>query len=132
MHNTPHPPQRNSGRILGLSEEGILWLAYVLYAAALFCGGLSAVIGLIVSYIKRGDAERGLESSLTLSHTRWQIRTFWLGLIWALACSAASLLFALSVVGAVFIYPLWLILLVWYAYRLIKGMLALNSGRDIL
>ena len=57
------------------------WIAYVLHAI----GYLSvmmwpAVAGLIVNYVKRGDARGGIVDS----HHAWLIRTFWYGLLWYL------------------------------------------------
>ena len=57
------------------------WIAYVLHAI----GYLSvvmwpAVAGLIVNYVKRGEARGGYVDS----HHEWLIRTFWYGLLWHL------------------------------------------------
>ena len=128
---SPPPPRQQHERIMGLSETGIIWLCYVLHALSLFCGGLTSLPAIIINYIKRGEAEKGREGPLTLSHMRWQINTFWLTLLLALLCGVVSVFFAVSVLGVVLIYPLWVGLLVWFVYRLIKGMLALNSGREV-
>lgn len=131
-----NPPNTPRARILGLSDTGIIWLCYALHALSLICGGITSVAALIINYIKRGDARQApagdREAALVLSHMNWQISTFWLTLALSLVTALATLLLALSVVGAVLIYPLWLGLLAWYAYRLIKGMLAINSGRGVV
>ena len=64
------------------------WVAYVLHAI----GYLSvvmwlAVVGLIVNYVKRGDAKGGFADS----HHEWLIRTFWYGLLWHTLSVAALL-----------------------------------------
>lgn len=128
-------PSPTPNRILGLSETGIIWLCYVLHGLALFCGGLTWLPAIIINYIKRNDAQRvepaSPETTLMLSHMRWQISTFWWALGLSLAAALFTMLLAITVVGAMLIYPLWLVLLVWYVYRLIKGLLALNSGRTV-
>jgi uncharacterized membrane protein len=57
------------------------------------------------------------------SHFRWQIRTFWFGLLW-------------SVVGAI---TVWLIIgfvvlgavSIWYIYRIAKGWLRLSEAKPM-
>lgn len=51
------------------------WI-YVLYLIALFTA-LPVLIGLILAYVSRGGADE-----MTASHYRYQIRTFWLGLLY--------------------------------------------------
>lgn len=57
------------------------------------------------------------------SHFRWQIRTFWWGLLW-------------GIVGTVLLLVLvgWLVLLaagIWVIYRIVKGWLALSEGKPV-
>jgi uncharacterized membrane protein len=93
-------------------------VVYGLYAASFF-NGVTALIGVVIAYVKRGDvAGHWLES-----HYRWQIATFWWGLL-------------LSVVGGVLTLVLigWLILslaAVWFIYRIVKGWLRLGERRAI-
>jgi uncharacterized membrane protein len=57
------------------------------------------------------------------SHFRWQIRTFWWGLLWA----AIGVITFVIVVG-------WLILAadaIWIIYRIVKGWLALNDAKPV-
>src|ERR671922_2333093 len=58
---------------------GILGAATVVGA---FLTGWPSLIGVILNYIKRGEA-RG---TWLESHFRWQIRTFWYGLLWVSLC----------------------------------------------
>lgn len=53
-------------------------ILYVLYIAAIFTGGLLAIIALIINYVKRSD----VQGSIFASHFTWQIRTFWWYLAW--------------------------------------------------
>src|SRR5262249_57087039 len=45
-----------------------------------FVGSVPSIIAVILNYVKRGDA-RG---TWVASHYRWQIRTFWFALLWAI------------------------------------------------
>ena len=52
-------------------------LVYILQAVGFFIG-LTWIVAVIVNYVKLDDA-RG---TWVESHFRWQIRTFWFGLLW--------------------------------------------------
>ena len=60
---------------------GILGAATVVGA---FLTGWPSIIAVILNYVKRGEA-RG---TWLESHFRWQIRTFWFGLLWVSLCLA--------------------------------------------
>jgi uncharacterized membrane protein len=107
-------------------ERGVIWLAYILHLCAFFTGGLSAVAALIINYIKRHD-----QNLLMSSHMQWQIDTFWRAVIGCIALGVLCFFLVLSVVGVIFVYPLVAVLVIWYAYRLIKGMLALNVRQPV-
>ena len=107
-------------------ERGVIWLAYALHCCAFFTGGLSSVVALIINYIKRND-----QNLLMSSHMQWQIDTFWRAVIGCAVLGIVCVLLFLSVVGIIFVYPLGAVLAVWYAYRLIKGMLTLNSRQPV-
>ncbi len=126
----PPPPQGqgHTGQILGLSESGIIWLCYILYACAIFCGGVTAIPAIIINYIKRSDAAQGRSSALMYSHMDWQINTFWRTFLFTIICAILTFILTITFFGAILIWPLWLGLMVWYAYRLLKGMLAINGG----
>jgi len=107
-------------------ERGVIWLAYVLHCCLFFTGGLSAIAALIINYLKRHD-----QNLLMSSHMQWQIDTFWRAVICCVALGIISFFLYLSVVGIIFIYPLAAVLAIWYAYRFIKGMLALNIRQPV-
>jgi uncharacterized membrane protein len=96
-------------------------VATVVYAlqALGFFNGITWIAAVIVNYVKREDvAGTWLES-----HFRWQIRTFWFGLLWAVL---GVILFVL-IVG-------WFILLadaIWIIYRVVKGWLNLSENRPM-
>lgn len=89
---------------------------YILQALVFFSGGITGLVGVIVNYIKLDD----VIGTWVEPHFRWQIRTFWIGLLW-------------MVIGTITTFLLigWLILLgasIWLIYRVVKGALALNDG----
>ena len=84
-----------------------------------FLTGWPSIIAVILNYVKRNEA-RG---TWLESHFRWQIRTFWFGLLWVGLC----LLFVFVTLG-VGILIAWLplgIVAVWFIYRIARGWLRL-------
>lgn len=101
---------------------GIITAATIVGA---FLTGWPSIIAVILNYVKRGEA-RG---TWLESHFRWQIRTFWFGLLWV----AISLLFVIATlgVGALIAWlPLGVVGL-WFIYRVARGWLRLIDHRPM-
>ena len=101
---------------------GILGAATIIGA---FLTGWPSIIAVILNYVKRGDA-RG---TWLESHFRWQIRTFWYGVLWVGLC----VLFVVLTLG-IGILVAWLplaIVTVWFVYRVVRGWLALGQSRPM-
>jgi uncharacterized membrane protein len=88
-----------------------------------FVGSVPSIIAVILNYAKRGDA-RG---TWVDSHYRWQIRTFWFALLWAII----GWLFILTFVGVVIGVPVLAALTVWLIYRIARGWLRLRDRRPM-
>jgi uncharacterized membrane protein len=101
---------------------GIVTAASVVFA---FLTGWPSIIAVILNYVKRGEArETWLES-----HFRWQIRTFWWGLLWVALCLA----FVVATLGIGLLIA-WLPLMVvgfWFIYRIAKGWLRLIDHKPM-
>ncbi|MDF0673677.1 MAG: hypothetical protein P0120_04950 [Nitrospira sp.] len=101
---------------------GILGTATVVGA---FLTGWPSIIAVILNYVKRSEA-RG---TWLESHFRWQIRTFWFGLLWISLCVA----FIIVTLGIGFLIA-WLPMVVlglWFVYRIVRGWVALTGGRSM-
>ena len=99
---------------------GIIGAATVVGA---FLTGWPSIIAVILNYAKRSEA-RG---TWLESHFRWQIRTFWFGLLWVTLC----LLFVVATLGIGILIawaPLGAVGL-WFIYRIARGWLALIDRR---
>lgn len=106
------------------SLKKVCLIDYALHIAGpLLSMGVLSVIALIVNYIKRDDA-RG---TIYESHMTWMIRTFWWTAFWIVVAFLPTLL--LSVITLGFLSFLFLVPVIWYLYRMIKGVLRLNDGR---
>lgn len=101
---------------------GILGAATVIGA---FLTGWPSIIAVILNYIKRG----AVQGTWLESHFRWQIRTFWFGLLWVSLC----VLFIVGTLG-VGILIAWLplaIITIWFIYRIARGWMALRDGKPM-
>ena len=93
-------------------------IVYALYAASLIFQ-IPSMLGVILAYLKRED----VEGTYLWSHTRWQIRTFWLWLFMMLiGWASVIVLFGFLIIG---------LAQIWLIYRILKGWLALSDGRPI-
>jgi uncharacterized membrane protein len=101
---------------------GIIGVATVIGA---FLTGWPSIIAVILNYVKRGEA-RG---TWLESHFRWQIRTFWFGLLWVSLC-AFFIVVTFGVGLLVAWLPLFLVTL-WFVYRIARGWLALRGRRSM-
>jgi uncharacterized membrane protein len=95
---------------------GILGVATVVGA---FLTGWPSIIAVILNYVKRSE----VRGTWLQSHFRWQIRTFWFGLLWVVLCG----LFVVATLGVGLLIA-WLPLGVvglWFIYRIARGWLRL-------
>ncbi|MCC7415721.1 MAG: hypothetical protein IT176_01170 [Acidobacteria bacterium] len=90
-----------------------------------FLTGWPSIIAVILNYAKRGE----VRGTWLESHFRWQIRTFWFGLLWITLC----VLFVVGTFG-LGILVAWapiVIVSVWFIYRIVRGWIALGDGRPM-
>ncbi|MGH6933756.1 MAG: DUF4870 family protein [Dongiaceae bacterium] len=83
-------------------------LIYILYLAGVIVG-FTALIGIVMSYIYKGEGPEWVQT-----HYRFQIRTFWIGLLF----SVVSGVLTIVLIG----WLLLLLALVWFIIRCVKGM----------
>src|SRR5437867_6861968 len=101
---------------------GIVTAASIVFA---FLTGWPSIIAVLLNYLYRGDPH----GTWLESHFRWQIRTFWWGLLWVALCLA----FVVATLG-VGLLVAWLPLMVvglWFIYRVARGWLRLVDRRPI-
>ncbi|SPC11194.1 conserved membrane hypothetical protein [Cupriavidus taiwanensis] len=111
-----------SGEQLG-SLRKLLHILYALYAIFWLTGGITALIAIVIDYVKRDDG-RG---SLYASHFAWQIRSFWWSVVWGVL---GGVLFA-TVVLMPLAFAVWGVLSLWMLYRIVKGWLYLNDSKPM-
>jgi uncharacterized membrane protein len=123
------------GKTLERSPEGYLALSWALYigSAALsaatlgeFSGTLlflGAILVIVLSSSRKVDAA----STIYGSHLSNISRVMWVNLVASLCLIAITVItFGL---GVIITYPLYLILLIWTGFKLIRGMMKLNDAQ---
>jgi uncharacterized membrane protein len=100
------------------SLKTVATVVYALQAAGFFVG-ITWIVAVVLEFVKKDDAQ----GTWLESHFRWQIRTFWFGLLW-------------GVLGAILLLVLvgYFVLLadaIWIIYRIVKGWLSLAENRPM-
>jgi uncharacterized membrane protein len=110
--NEPPPPLPAK-----VTNTQLALIVYILYFVGYFTG-ITALVGVIIAHVQIGDADPMLRS-----HYQFQIRTFWIGVLYV----AVGIVLSMIVIGiAVLLW--WFI---WSLIRNVKGLLALNEGRPV-
>ena len=93
-------------------------IIYFLYAASIFAG-VTAIIAIIINYLKREE----VSGTWLESHFRWQIRTFWFSVLWgAIGFVTSFILIGFVIMGVAG---------VWAIYRVVKGMLNFYDNKPM-
>ncbi|MBX3496054.1 MAG: hypothetical protein KF769_07425 [Parvibaculum sp.] len=98
-------------------EFGTAKLVYILYFIG-FVIGITAIAGVIVAYLKRGEA-----TAAAASHLTYLIRTFWIGILFAVIGGITTFI----LIGVLIL----LATLVWLLIRLIKGFMLAMDGKPV-
>jgi uncharacterized membrane protein len=104
----PQPPDSGS------DKSNLVNIVYILYLASLIFG-VTSLIGVVIAYVNRRDGPEWLSS-----HYDFQIRTFWIGLLYMVIASLLTLI----VIG-------WLLIILWFVWfivRCVRGMRCLARG----
>jgi uncharacterized membrane protein len=87
---------------------------YILYLVGIVVG-VTSFVGVIMAYVNLGDGPEWVQS-----HYRFQIRTFWIGMLYGFI----GVLTCIIVVGAFFL----VFVMIWWIVRCVKGMQAISRG----
>lgn len=115
----PHyqPPTGSGGE--GWFSPGRLnvQVVYCLYLVS-FVVGLTGIVGLIMAYVNRGKGAAWVDT-----HYTYAIRTFWIGLLYALV----SALLMVAMVGMLLIFAV----AIWIVVRCVIGLQKASAGEPI-
>jgi uncharacterized membrane protein len=101
-----------------VSNTSMALIVYILYFVGYFVG-ITWIVGVIIAHVQKGSGDAMLES-----HYDFQIRTFWIGLLYGIV----GLVLMLVLIG----WVVWAWWFIWSLIRNIKGILALNENRPIV
>ena len=110
----------------GLKAWG--WISYVMHLVVAVSGFLFGIFGsaviivllivsLIIDLVKRSDAA----GTWHQSHFSWRISSVIWAFIWYVVTFPAWLL------GLGFFNPAWIVISIWFLYRIVRGMIAMNK-----
>lgn len=106
--------QEISERPVGTDTARIIYILYLVGLAA----GITAVIGVIMAYVNRDAGPEWLRS-----HYEFQIRTFWIALLY----SVIGIILSMILVGILVL----LFTAVWLIIRVVKGFKSLEQREPI-
>jgi len=114
--NTDNTQQNMTEKTGTNSAKSLAMIIYALQAAS-FLLGVTLLIAVIINYVKKDE----VQGTWLESHFRWQIRTFWFSLLWAVV----------GIVTLLFYIGIFILLAdaIWMIYRIIKGGLRLNDSK---
>jgi uncharacterized membrane protein len=92
-----------------------------------FICGVPSIVAVVMNYA-RWSATRG---TFLESHFRWQIRTFWFAMLWALIIFAVTLPLSIVLIGIPMMIAGFAALMIWIIYRVLRGWLALRDRRPM-
>lgn len=111
------------------SLKTVGWVSYFLHLVvalgAVIPGGqagpLLLIIALVIDLVKKDEAQ----GSWQQSHFSWRIRTvLWAGVLYLIT----SPLWLLFLVPG---YIAWTLISIWFLYRIVRGMVAMNKSRQV-
>lgn len=117
----------SSAEIEGLKAWG--WVSYLLHlvvaVAAVLPGAQVSVflllIAVVIDLVKRDDARGTWQES----HFSWRLRS----VLWAIVLYAVT--FPFFLLGLLIFNPAWVLISIWFLYRIVSGMIAMNKNRAI-
>lgn len=135
-----NPTDLSPGRVPDASLVTYTHVIYALHGLAVLTGlltaatvigsfvcGLPSIVAVVMNYARRS----AVAGTFLESHFRWQIRTFWFALLWALVIPALTLPLVLVLVGVPLLIAGFAALAVWIIYRVARGWIALRDGRPM-
>ncbi|BDR07399.1 membrane protein [Comamonas thiooxydans] len=117
----------SSTEVEGLKAWG--WVSYLLHlvvaVAAVLPGAqvsvLLLLIAVVIDLVKRDDARGTWQES----HFSWRLRS----VLWAIVLYAVT--FPFFLLGLLIFNPAWVLISIWFLYRIVSGMIAMNKNRAI-
>ena len=123
------PIKGRGGAPAGDSLKTWGWVSYLLHlivaVAAVVPGAQVSIalliIALVMDFVKRDDAAGTWQES----HFKWRIRSvLWAGVLYVVTLPLYLLLYLPGAIA-------WVVISIWFLYRIVKGMVRMNAGRAV-
>jgi len=117
----------NNRKAEGLKTVG--WISYLLHLIVALGavipgaqpGAVLLVVALVLDLVKKSDAEGTWQAN----HFSWRIRTvIWAGVLYVVTAPLWLLFFVPGWIA-------WGLISLWFLYRIVRGMVAMNSNRAV-
>ena len=125
-------PVKRTGDAAKQADESLKtwgWVSYILHlvvaVAAVIPGAYVSVglllVALVIDLVKRDEARGTWQQS----HFSWRIRSvIWAGVLYVVTIPGFLL-------GLLFFNPFWVLISVWFLYRIVRGMVAMQRVEPI-
>ncbi len=139
MQDDFNPQYGSQPQVQGQPRDGMIKLTHIMYGlhafsaltglvsaafiVTAFLTGWPSIIAIVLNYMNLGE----VRGTYLESHFRWQLRTFWFAMLWALAAIAL----AFTVIGIPVAIALVIVVGIWVLYRLARGWSALAAERPM-
>jgi uncharacterized membrane protein len=100
------------------AEADTAKIIYILYLVGWVIPVIPPIVGLVMAYMNREGAPVWVQS-----HYQLQIRTFWMGMLYAVIGSVVAT-FIINFIG----WLIFVLMLIWWIVRCVKGLKALFDG----
>jgi uncharacterized membrane protein len=101
------------------SDYTFMLIAHILMGVAVFTGGFSSIVAVIMAYVKRPD----VQGTYLESHCKWLAETFW----WTLGIVLVGAILTPFLIGFPVLFAVW----VWSIYRVVMGAIRLSERRAL-
>lgn len=99
-------------------QKNLMYITYGLYAAGILIG-LTAIVGVILAYLKRDE----MKGTVYYDHMQFLIRTFWVSLIG----TVLGVVLSIVVIGVFVLIAVG----VWYIFRVVVGIVKLLDNKPV-
>ncbi len=105
------------------------WISYLLHLVVAVAAVVPSaqpsiallLIALVIDLVKKSDAEGTWQAS----HFSWRIRSvLWAGMLYVLTLPLFLLLYLPGAIA-------WLVISIWFLYRIVRGMVDMNASRPV-
>ena len=119
--------QTGNEKAEGLKTLG--WVSYLLHLVVAVAAVVPAaqpslvllVIALVIDLVKKSDAAGTWQAN----HFSWRIRSvIWAGVLYLVT-------FPFFLLGLFLFNPAWILISIWFLYRIVRGMVAMNKNQAV-